>query len=281
MLADDFHVGVVCSRGADPAQGGRSHNEDNYLVCQDGQIRYRDGDQDRIATRSGSGVLISVADGMGGHQHGDLAAGAAVQALSRLYYRARPAEPEAALHSFLVQGHRKLRERASQGRLSNIGTTLAVVWVLDHVAHWAHVGDSRIYLFRNGELSQLTCDHTRGEFARRDGRATPIRPKGLAQSFIFGSRGLGCDGDIRIDAGTDTGQEDLLAGDQIMLCTDGLTSFVPSHRIAQIMQVSDRPQDCARALVKRAIAAGSDDNITALVLRVVRSPNEPDMLSLW
>lgn len=281
MDADDICVGFVCSRGADPARGGRTHNEDNYLLCRDGQIRFRDGDQDRVVVRSGSGVLVSVADGMGGHQHGDLAAGAAVQALSRLYYRDRPRDPESALHSFLVQGHRKLRARAVKGNLSNIGTTLAVVWVLDYSAYWAHVGDSRIYLYRNRSLTQLSRDHTRGEFARRDGRDMPPRPKGLAQSFIFGSRGLGCDGDVRIDAGTDTGQEVLLEGDQLVLCTDGLTNFVPSHRIAQILAEHPDPTESSRVLVKRAIAAGSDDNITALVVRVVRSPREPEMLSLW
>lgn len=281
MTADDFRTGFVCSRGADPAHGGRSQNEDNYLICHGSQLRFRDGDQDRIVTREGSGLLVAVADGMGGHQHGDLAASAAVQALSRLYYRERPVDPEAALHSFLVQGHRKLRARALEGKLSNIGTTLVVAWILDHCAYWAHVGDSRIYLMRSGELMQLSRDQTRGEFARRDGRAQPSRPRGLAQSFIFGSRGLGCDGDVRVDAGTDTGQEVLLEDDLLLLCSDGLTNFVPSHRITQILTSHADPTDGARALVKRAIAAGSDDNITAVVLRVIRSPREPDMLTLW
>jgi protein phosphatase len=281
MSVDDFHVGYVCSRGADPAQGGRPFNEDNYLICQDDLIRFRETDQDQTTVRAGNGVLVAVADGMGGHQYGALAAGAAVQALSRLYYRQKPVDPESALHSFLIQAHRRLRARALEGQLSNIGTTLAVVWIIDYYAYWAHVGDSRIYLLRNGALSQLSRDQTRGEFARRDGRSSPNRPNGLAQSFIFGSRGLGIDGDIRIDAGTDTGQEVLLRDDVLCLCSDGLTNFVPGHRITQILHTHPDPFESARLLVKRAIAAGSDDNITVVVLRVLDSPRDLDSLTLW
>jgi len=147
--------------------------------------------------------------------------------------------------------------------------------------YWAHVGDSRIYLLRGETITQLTRDHTRGEFARRDGRSRPMRADGLAQSFIFGSRGLGSDGDVRIDAGTDTGAHLLLTEDYIVLCSDGLSNFVPSHRIARAIWEHDTPQASATWLHQRAIDAGSDDNITILVLRVNRSPHEPSLLTVW
>ena len=278
---DDFQIGVVCSRGADPSKGGRPYNEDNFLVCDGRGVRYRDGEREHVEQRQGFGVLVAVADGMGGHQHGELAASAAVQALSRLFFREPPRDPESALHSFMVQGHRKLRARALQSKMGDIGTTLVALWVLGHVAYWAHVGDSRLYLIRGESVTQLSRDHTRGEFARRDGRAAPSRPRGLAQSFIFGSRGIGCDGDVRVDAGTDTGEVTLLAGDVLLMCTDGLSNFIPHHRLARAVRELPDPQECARHLVMRAIEAGSDDNITALLLRVVRSPHEPDVLTLW
>jgi serine/threonine protein phosphatase PrpC len=281
MSATDYTVGLICSTGAPPSRGGRSHNEDNYLLCRSGEIRFRDGSGEKVLHRSGHGLLAAVADGMGGHRFGDLAAAAAVQALSRVYYRDRPHDPEAELHSFFLQGHRKLRARAIEGQMGDIGTTLAAVWIIDHHAYWAHVGDSRIYHLRGDTLTRLTRDHTRGEFATRDGRSIPSHARSLAQSFIFGSRGMGIDGDVRIDAGTDTGGLELLTGDYLLLCTDGLTSAVPDHRIASALQESPEPASCAAWLVERAIAAGSDDNITVMILRVDRSLNEPAELTLW
>lgn len=277
----DYTVGLVCSTGAPPSQGGRSHNEDNYLVCRSGEIRFRDGNEEKVLHRSGHGLLASVADGMGGHRFGDLAAAAAVQALSRVYYREHPTDPEGTLHSFLLQGHRKLRARAIQGSMGDIGTTLAAVWLIKHHAYWAHVGDSRIYHLREDIFTRLTRDQTRGEFAARDGRPAPSHATSLAQSFIFGSRGMGIDGDVRIDAGTDTGGLKLLTGDQLLLCTDGLTNAVPDHRLASALKESQDPADCAAWLVERAIAAGSKDNITVLIIRVNRSLNEPVELTLW
>ena len=281
MSATDYTVGLICSTGAPVSRGGRSHNEDNYLLCRTGEIRFRDGSEEKILHRSGHGMLAAVADGMGGHRFGDLAAAAAVQALSRLFYRERPNDPESTLHSFFLQGHRKLRARAIEGRMGDIGTTLASVWLIDHHAYWAHVGDSRIYHLRGDTLTSLTRDHTRGEFARRDGRPTPIHARSLAQSFIFGSRGIGVDGEVRIDAGTDTGKQELLTGDYLLLCTDGLTSAVPDHRLASALQETREPSTCAAWLANRAIAAGSDDNITVMIIRVDRSLNEPPELTLW
>lgn len=281
MSAQDYTVGLICSTGAPPSHGGREHNEDNYLLCRSGEIRYRSGSEETILHRSGFGMLAAVADGMGGHRFGDLAAAAAVQALSRLYYREKPSDPEAALHSFFLQSHRKLRARALQGRMGDIGTTLASIWLLEHRAYWAHVGDSRIYHLRGETISCLTRDHTRGEFAARDGRPSPKHASSLSQSFIFGSRGLGLNGDIRIDAGTDTGTLELLTGDYLLLCSDGLTSTVPDHRLASALKAHGDPSTCAAWLAERAIAAGSTDNITIVIVRVDRSPHQHVELTMW
>lgn len=281
MSDQDYTVGLICSTGAPPSRGGREHNEDNYLLCRSGEIRYRSGSEETILRRSGSGLLAAVADGMGGHRFGELAAAAAVQALSRLYYREETSDPEAALHNFFLQSHRKLRARAIQGRMGDIGTTLASTWIIEHRAYWTHVGDSRIYHLRGDTLSCLTRDHTRGEFAARDGRATPKHASSLSQSFIFGSRGLGLSDDIRIDAGTDTGTQELLTGDYLLLCSDGLTSAVPDHRLASALKEQGDPSACAAWLADRAIAAGSTDNITILIIRVDRSPHQPIERTLW
>ena len=212
--------------------------------------------------------MVVVADGMGGHDHGALASGAAVQALARLFRGGRPADPELALHGFVLRAHRRLQDRARDRGAANMGTTLTVAWLLGDHVYWVHVGDSRLYIERDGTLQQLTRDHTRGEFASRDGRAQPVGAEALTQNFIFGSRGLGDDRGIRVDAGTDTGAMRLRVGDRLLLTSDGVHGFVATHRVAAVLQATRAPEAAARRVVEEALAAGSDDNITALVVAV-------------
>jgi len=269
-MSGRFTVGVVCTRGIGPERGGREENEDNYLVCREGQARYRSGPREQIDPTEGSGLMVAVADGMGGHAHGDLASEAAVQALARFYSKGREVDPEGALHAFVLQAHRRLHNRLAEHGPVNSGTTLTVAWMLGDRAYWVHVGDSRIYHHRDGVLTLLTRDHTRREFAARDGREYLGEKNFLVQSFVFGSRGLGHDEDLRIDAGTDTGAFDLAVGDRIVLVTDGVSGVVPDHRIGDAILEAPEPAACATWLAERAMAAGTDDNITAVVVRVDR-----------
>jgi len=262
-------VGVVCSLGVGPDRGGRSSNQDNYLVCQDAGVRWRDGDREQILDAvARPEVLLAVADGMGGHEDGEIAAAAAVQALSRLYGRSVPREPEAELRQFLLETHQRVRERVAMGGEVKMGTTLTVVWIVEDRAYWAHVGDSRLYHWREGRLTRITRDQTREEFAMRDGRPIPTHPRYLAQNFIFGSRGLGDDASLRIDRGLDTGALTLRPGDRLLLSSDGLHGRLDDALLADTLENVPAPQACAVALAERAIAWQSDDNITALVARM-------------
>lgn len=282
-MSERYSVGVVCIRGIGPERGGRMQNEDNYLVCHGGRARYRGTDGEADQTVSGSaGLLAAVADGMGGHDHGDIASGAAVQALLRLYGRGRPAEPEQALHAFVMKAHRRLRDRARGRGAANMGTTLTACWLLDGVLSWVHVGDSRLYLLRGDRLEQVSRDHTRGEFAERDGHGQPVGAHALTQNFIFGSRGLGDDDGIRVDRGVDTGTLRLQAGDRLLLTSDGVHGFLEEARI-QAGLGTDQARNAARWLVEEAMAGGSDDNVTAIVVTVDAAPGrEQDRdYSLW
>lgn len=282
-MSHKLTIGVVCSVGVGAVRGGRAVNEDNYLICRDGEIRFRDGEgevvkklgqagaaggPDRPPASDTDGTLLAVADGMGGHDDGALASSAAVQGFARLYEKGRPDAPELALHRFVLSAHRRIREMVSQRGPVAMGTTITGAWILDDRMFWIHVGDSRLYHQRGTVLTCLTRDHTRGEFARRDRRAPPRDPDLLAQNFVYGSRGLGDDAAIRIDPGRDSGSVRLAAGDRIVLCTDGLTRFVDEYRMAYALRDVPSPAACAEVLLERAIALGSTDNVTVIVARV-------------
>lgn len=267
-MQDRFGIGVVCTVGVGPERGGRASNEDNYLICHDGQIRYRNGAREELEHTEGPGLLVAVADGMGGHDQGDMASGAAVRVLTHLFRAGLPKDPSTALRVFLIQAHAKLYVRAMSRGPVNLGTTVTALWVLDGVAWWVHVGDSRLYLLRGEDLLQVTRDQTRGEFAERDGRPTPRDPDALCQGFLFGSRGLGDDRSIRIDPGLDTGRLPLLPGDRLLLCSDGVYGHLQPDQIRQTLQDEDDAAVAASTLVEQAMGAKSDDNLTALVVIV-------------
>jgi protein phosphatase len=247
-------------------------NEDNYLVCRNGQIRYRDDDKEVVKPQTGAGVLLAVADGMGGHEDGALASAAAVQAFSLLFGKGKPQAPELSLLRFVLKAHGRLHSTVARRGSVRLGTTLTGAWLLDGRVFWVHVGDSRLYFFRNNTLIRLTADHTHREFALRDQRPIPPDADRLAQSFVYGSRGLSDDAGVRIDPGRDTGSRHLRPGDILLLCTDGLTGFVDDRRIADALREVPQPAACAEVLVERAIAHGSDDNITVMVARVDELP---------
>jgi protein phosphatase len=264
-----YSLGLVCTVGIGAGRGGRVRNEDNYLVCREGEIRWRDGDTEVTQPAPAStSILLAVADGMGGHDDGDLASSAAVQALARLYTRPPPTDPEDTLREFVLDAHRRIRARVAVNGKVTMGTTLTIAWLLGGRVYWAHVGDSRLYHWRAGRITPITRDQTRGEFARRDGRAPPTHAGHLAQNFIFGSRGLGDDAALRIDRGIDTGSFPLQAEDRLILCSDGLCGRVEDAWIADLVKNVPDAAACAVSLMERAIASDSDDNITTLVLRM-------------
>ena len=262
-------IGVVCSVGIGEARGGRSSNQDNYLVCRSGTIRWLGKDAEEVVdTVERPEVLLAVADGMGVHEDGEIAAAAAVQAMSRLYSRPLPATPETELAGFVHEAHTRVRERVRQNGEVNMGSTLTVAWLIGNRVYWAHVGDSRLYHLRSDRITRISRDQTREEFARRDRRPVPSHAGYLAQNFIFGSRGLGNDAALRIDPGVDTGAFTLRAGDRLLLCSDGLHGRLGDEQIGDTLSHVPRPQACAAALCDRAMAHQSDDNITAIVVRV-------------
>ena len=251
-----------------PELGGRDRNEDNFLICQGDTIRYLHEDKEKHEEGDGDGILMVVCDGMGGHSDGHIASSTAVRVMAKLHQRGSPKNPARALLKFIEKAHNQLYWRMRDQGPVTMGTTLTAAWVLDGKVIWAQVGDSHLYLWRNGKIRRLTPTHDRNEFARRDGLPVSDDGNHLSQNFIYGSRGISDNTALRLEPGLDNGTEHLETGDRLLLTSDGLWGSMSEDYIAQVLTDFPYPQQAAEALVERAIQAGSDDNIT-VVLTVV------------
>ena len=248
--------------------------------------RRRLKNEDSIGVFDDLGLYV-VADGMGGHAAGEVASRTAIEAV-----RAGVKAVQAVSGSGKDAGRRLLeavdfankevlKKASSDPLLKGMGTTIAAV-LLDRLTGiegeggeeagargrptglaLAHVGDSRIYLFRNGELSRLTRDHSLVEDLVAEGRITP----GQARVHPFRNvvtRALGTKEDVQADISRLVPEP----GDMLLLCSDGLTGMLEDLKIAEIMALgAGSPFVCADVLVRAANKAGGDDNISAVVLK--------------
>ena len=184
---------------------------------------------------------------------------------------------------FVREAHNRLHWLIREEGEVELGTTLTACWIAyGHVA-WAHVGDSRLYLVRDGQAFQLSPDQTRNEFAQRDGKAAVSEGAHLAQSFIYGSRGLGDDSTIRLEYGMDASIERLHPGDHLLLCSDGFSGVVETDEMVKLVQDAPNAQKAASDCVDRAINGGSADNITVIIVRIAKHAkfeDPPDTLLL-
>ena len=230
----------------------------HWAVATD-QGRVRTVNEDSVYPRSsgkGEGpVVVLVADGMGGHVAGErasqIAAERAVEAKGSLRERVREA-------NLAIFG-----EVAEHPELAGMGTTMTMFELgEDQTVRFAHVGDSRGYLFRDGTLTQLTSDHTVVAEYLRQGAITPEEVSTHPQRSLI-TRALGLQPDLDID----TGEIAVEPGDRLLLCSDGVNSMIDADAIASALK-QPTPEEAAWDLVERANRAGGHDNITALVVEV-------------
>jgi PPM family protein phosphatase len=212
-------------------------------------------------------TVFAVADGLGGHQGGEVASAAAVEPLAALDGRefAEPGEAAEALVAAIREGNSAILDRAAgDPGLWGMGTTVTAAAVAgDRLVQLAHVGDSRAYLLRDGSLEQLTTDHTVvGELVRR-GRLTPAQAAVHPERSIL-TRAVGLDPRIPVDTPDPV---ELQAGDQVLLCSDGLTEAVDEDRIAELLSAEADGNVACQALIDAANTAGGPDNITVVLLR--------------
>jgi PPM family protein phosphatase len=211
-------------------------------------------------------TVWAVADGLGGHQGGEVASAAAVEPLADLDGRefAEPREAAEALAEAIRSANAAILDRAAgTPELWGMGTTVTAAAVAaDRFLQLAHVGDSRAYLLRDGSLDQLTTDHTIvGELVRR-GRLTPEQAAAHPERSIL-TRAVGLDPRVPVDLPDPL---ELHPGDQVLLCSDGLTEAVGEGDIAELLATPDGDATC-RALIDAANRAGGPDNITVVLVR--------------
>ncbi len=206
-------------------------------------------------------MLLAVADGLGGQAGGDVAAQAVVDALARLEPSGGP--PEWLLTLAVETAEHDIREKTlADSRLEGMGSTATVAWVQNGFAVYAHIGDSRLYLWHNGVLSRITTDHTFLQDLLDDGSLTPEQARSHPLRNIL-DKCVGCE-----ESEPDTGSIVLCEGDALLLCTDGLFKELTEEDIATVLASDETPQRTVTTLIDQALAAGGRDNITAVVLRV-------------
>jgi serine/threonine protein phosphatase PrpC len=230
----------------------------------------RRANEDSLLARS---PLFVVADGMGGAQAGEVASKIAVESFQPGLPDGTPPEEGLAAHALAANAriHALSRENAEQ---AGMGTTLTAVYVGEEEVAIAHVGDSRAYCLRDGELLRLTDDHSLVDELIREGRLTPEEAEDHPQRSII-TRALGPEETVEVDTRSFRAH----AGDIYLLCSDGLTSMIPEAQLAEVLRLhTGAPlRRIGEALIAEANRAGGRDNITVILLRLeeVGSPSPP------
>ncbi|HET9069604.1 MAG TPA: protein phosphatase 2C domain-containing protein [Amaricoccus sp.] len=207
-----------------------------------------------------SGALWAVADGMGGHGHGDLAADLVIDAFARM-----PHGPggRGLLADAFASAHAEVRRRAERDRLGEIGATAVALLVEDGTAILAWAGDSRAYRLRRGALERLTRDHSLVQELIDRGEISPDEAERHPQRHVV-TRAVGA-GELALPDFIDLVLEE---GDLFLLCSDGLTRCVPDAGIAKRLLAAADPAQACRTLVEAALAGGAPDNVSAIVVAI-------------
>ena len=219
----------------------------------------RRANEDSLLARS---PLFVVADGMGGAQAGEVASRIAVES----FYGGLgdSSDPEERLAANALAANARIHELSQRNaEHAGMGTTLTAIYVGEQEVAIAHVGDSRAYCLREGELLRLTDDHSLVDELIREGRLTPEEAEEHPQRSII-TRALGPEEIVEVDTRSFRARP----GDLYLLCSDGLTSMVPEGRLAEILGVHRRLRDAGEALIAEANRAGGRDNITVILLRL-------------
>jgi serine/threonine protein phosphatase PrpC len=230
---------------------------EQYAVTDTG--RQRRANEDSLLARS---PLFVVADGMGGAQAGEVASRIAVESFQPGLQDA--SRPELELAELAHAANARIHELShSNAEQAGMGTTLTAVYVGEEEVAIAHVGDSRAYCLREGQLLRLTDDHSLVDELMRQGRLTPEEAVEHPQRSVI-TRALGPEGTVDVDTRSFRARP----GDVYLLCSDGLTTMLTEEEILALLLANPSLRDAAEALIAAANEAGGRDNITVVLIRL-------------
>ena len=238
---------VVEQAGLTDVGRQREANEDSYVLARD---------------------TFAVADGMGGAQAGEVASRTAANVVEG--GGKGEGTPEERMTRLVREANRLIFDKAQKDESRRgMGTTLTAALVGGDGVTVAHVGDSRAYRLRDGELEQLTHDHSLVAELERSGQLSPEAAEHHPQRSII-TRALGPEADVEVDAHTHRARD----GDVFLICSDGLTGMVSDSEMAGILRAEETLEDAAQALVRAANQGGGRDNITVVLFRVAEGASE-------
>jgi len=222
--------------------GKRENNEDFFLVDPDNN-------------------LLIVADGMGGHNAGEVASCLAATAVKEFIVKAGKENPLKTIEAAVQAANERVLAHASLGTSrEGMGTTLTVAWVLGSHAYVAHVGDSRAYLIREGSIVRITSDHSLVQEMVEYGGLSELEARTHPKRNIL-TRAIGTGSPAVVDVNTVL----LKNNDWLLLCTDGLNGILGDNEILSLVESSRSAAEASERLVKTAAEKGGHDNITAVV----------------
>jgi serine/threonine protein phosphatase PrpC len=219
----------------------------------------RRANEDSLLVRS---PLFVVADGMGGAQAGEVASSVAVETFRDGLHNG--ADPESSLLMQVEQANSRINELSHlRVEHAGMGTTITAVHVGEQDVSIAHVGDSRAYCLRDGELLRLTDDHSLVDELIRQGKLTPEEAEEHPQRSVI-TRALGPEATVEVDVRSFRGRPQ----DVYLLCSDGLTTMLGEEELLDLLSAHARLRDAGEALIAAANAAGGKDNITVVLFRL-------------
>ena len=269
LILQEPSAGKACFSAACGSNVGkkRKNNEDNYYF--DGsfmnsdnngtpQILTKDGTNFEVAMNKGS--FYAVFDGMGGGEYGEVAAFTAAEETHRFFENEKAIDPHdvtISLQRYCNRANEKVVEAGYNLGVENMGSTLAGLYFYDGCAWACNLGDSRCFLYRNGDLWQISEDHT---------DALEMERNGITGRKPYLTQYLGVDPkDLQLVPHVES--YSVMEGDIFLACTDGLTDMVSEKKIASILEECATPESAVEELIRKALAAGGRDNVTVIVCR--------------
>lgn len=253
----------------------RPSNEDQFLIAQLARtlwVQQTSVPQSPTQHGRGRGHIFLVADGMGGHEAGEVASALSVTTVEafvlhvlKRFSNLEASDEQAVLKDFqaaLRQADARLFEEAAHHpEFTGMGTTLTMAFVSGWVLYVLHAGDSRCYLLHNGKLEQLTSDHTLAAEMARGGIIDPASVRRHQFRHVVTNVLGGGQAGVQVDVY----RRELAPGDRLLLCSDGLSDMLTDDQLTRALEAEPDPEAACARLVEEANAAGGRDNITAIV----------------